>query len=262
MSSSLRTAITTSSAGLGQRVQHPSGSSPLVRSLVAEWEAMGARPRTVRTVNGWGLPGSPVESLDEVLERAGFGHEPTWSEGDRYLAALVARARTDELAGRIVLQRLMPPLIAIAARRGRIVPGGFNEAFATTVSHAWILIRTYPLDRRPAKIAANLVRDAEYHGFVREARMKKVAVQQLNDHAMSTIPAAERCMEPDEELAAVLEDAVVHGLHARHAAVLRRVGRGDTFEQIARDEGVTARTVRSWRRDAVSELRARTPSGG
>ena len=262
MTTYLRTAITTSSAGLGRRIQHPSGSSPLVRSLVADWDAMVARPRTVRTVNGWGLPGEPVESLDEVLDRAGFGHEPTWSEGDRYLAAVVARARQDELAGRIVLQRLLPPLIAIAARRGRLTPGGFNEAFATTISHAWILIRTYPLDRRPAKVAANLVRDAEYHGFVREARMKKVAVQQLNEQAMRTIPAPERRIEPDEELADVLEDAIVHGLHARHATVLRRVGRGDSFEQIAHDEGVTARTVRSWRRDAVSELRARTPSGG
>lgn len=254
--------MTTSSAGLGRRIQHPSGASPLVRSLVAEWEAMVARPRTIRIVNGWDLPGGPVETLDEVLDRAGFGHEPTWSEGDRYLARLVELARHDELAGRIVLQRLLPPLIAIAARRGRIAPGGFNEAFATTVSHAWILIRTYPLDRRPAKIAANLVRDAEYHGFVREARMKKVAVQHLGEQAMRTIPAAERRDEPHEELAEVLAHAVVHGLHSRHAAILRRVGRGDSYEQIARDEGVTARTVRAWRRDALSELRARTPSGG
>jgi len=262
MTTHLRPTMTTSSAGLGRHVTHPSGSSPLVRSLVSEWEAMVTRPRTVRTVNDWGLPGGPITTLDDVLERAGFGHEPTWSEGDRYLALLVTRARTDELAGRIVLQRLLPPLIAIAARRGRIAPGGFNDAFATTVSHAWILIRTYPLDRRPIKIAANLVRDAEYHGFVREARMKKVAVQHLGDQLMRTIPAAEPRTAPDEELADVLDDAVVDGLHARHAAILRRVGRGDTYEQIARDEGVTTRTVRSWRRDALSELRARTPSAG
>jgi hypothetical protein len=262
MTTSLRTTITTSSAGFGRRVTHPSGSSPLVRSLVAEWEAMVARPRTVRTVNGWGLPGGPVETLDEVLDRAGFGHEPTWSEGDRYLATLVIRAQQEDLAGRIVLQRLLPPLIAIAARRGRLTPGGFNEAFATTISHAWILIRTYPIERRPAKIAANLVRDAEYHGFVREARMKKVVVQHLGERSMHTIPAPERRAAPEEELADVLEDAIVHGLHARHATVLRRVGRGDSYEQIARDEGVTARTVRAWRRDALSELRARTPSAG
>ena len=41
--------------------------------------------------------------------------------GDRVLAALVVAARTDPLAGRVVLQRLLPGLSAIARRRARCV---------------------------------------------------------------------------------------------------------------------------------------------
>ena len=70
-----------------------------------EWSALSITPTTLRRVNGWGLPGSRVANLDEVLIRAGFGLEATDSGGDQYLFKLVIRAANDELATRIVLQR-------------------------------------------------------------------------------------------------------------------------------------------------------------
>lgn len=224
----------------------------MVKQLVAEWAALSTKPSALRHVNEWGLPGGPLSQLDEVLERCGFGHEATFSEGDRCLAQVISRASHDELAARIVLQRILPPLIAIAARRGRIVRGGFNEAFSTTLGHAWILIRTYPLDRRPKKIASNLVRDAEYHAFVREARLKRVTECSLTERVITTQPLAASTTARDE-LSDVLDDSTA--LTCQQREVIRRCAQGETFDEIAKDYGVTARTVRGWRREAVNVLR-------
>jgi hypothetical protein len=237
------------------RLRHPSGNTPAVRQLVDDWAALATKPRLVRQVNDWGLPGAPIAHLDDALERAGFGHEATYTEGDQYLAALVRRAQHDELAGRIVLQRILPPLIAIAARRGRIVQGGFTEAFTLTIAQAWILIRTYPIERRPAKIASNLVRDAEYHAFVRDARMKRVSECSLSDEMLSTAPAP--LVEPtgEHELRELLYNADPDVLSPRQFDVLSRIGEGESFDDIAADYCVSMRTVRGWRREAVNALR-------
>lgn len=236
-------------------VRHPSGQSPLVKQLVAEWAALATKPSVLRHVNEWGLPGDPLTQLDQVLDRCGFGHDADYSEGDRCLAQIIARASHDELAARIVLQRILPPLIAIAARRGRIVKGGFNEAFSTTLGHAWILIRTYPLDRRPAKIASNLVRDAEYHAFVREARLKRVTECSLTERVITTQPMATPTRQTDE-LHDVLDES--RALTRQQRDIVRRCAEGHSFDDIAKDYGVTARTVRGWRREAINALRERT----
>jgi hypothetical protein len=169
---------------------HPTGKSSTVRTLVQEWSALSIAPSTLRRVNGWGLPGKRVANLDEVLIRAGFGLEATNSVGDQYLFKLVIRAANDELATRIVLQRLLPPLISIAARRGKLARGGFDEALTDTVAQAWIQIRTYPIDKRPIKIASNLVRDSEYFAFVRDSRLKQLAVAWGGD-VIDMIPTPE-----------------------------------------------------------------------
>jgi hypothetical protein len=162
---------------------HPAGSAPLVRKLVMEWGTISTQPRTLRTINRWDLPGGPINHLDEVLLRAGYGIDTSYENCDAFLFALVKRAAHDELAARIVLQRILPPLIAIAGRRGHIVHGGFNAAFNEILGQAWILIRQYPVDRRPAKIASNLVRDTEYFAFVRNNRLKRLEVESWTDDA-------------------------------------------------------------------------------
>ncbi|MEK7410243.1 MAG: hypothetical protein AAB327_02465, partial [Actinomycetota bacterium] len=118
-------------------INHPSTHLPIIRHLVDEWSMMSTRNQNLRRINGWGLPGTPVNNLDDVLVRAGFGTGITDSNGDQYLLQLVRRAAGDELAARIVLQRILPPLLAIARRRGRINRGGINEALTETLSHAW-----------------------------------------------------------------------------------------------------------------------------
>jgi DNA-directed RNA polymerase specialized sigma24 family protein len=233
---------------------HPTGKSPTVRTLVQEWSALSKAPSTLRRVNGWGLPGKRVANLDEVLIRAGFGLEATDSVGDQYLFKLVIRAANDELATRIVLQRLLPPLISIAARRGKLARGGFDEALTDTVAQAWIQIRTYPINKRPIKIASNLVRDSEYFAFVRDSRLKQLAVA-WGDEVIDMIPTPETQPNSEEELTILLGEVENWNLGSRSLSVLRQLAEGKSFRSIAADADVNVRTVHSWRSTAISELR-------
>jgi DNA-directed RNA polymerase specialized sigma24 family protein len=238
---------------------HPAGSAPLVRKLVTEWGAIAAQPQTLRVINQWGLPGGPIEHLDEVLLRAGYGIDTKYENCDAFLFALVKRAAHDDLAARIVLQRILPPLIAIAGRRGHIVNGGFNAAFNEILGQAWILIRQYPVDRRPAKIASNLVRDTEYFAFVRNARLKRLEVESWTDDVDEKfVSLDEETIEPSVEFAQIIHDAVRRGIRSAPLQLIMRLSSGETIEDIAAEAGVCVRTVRTWRRKAIIELRERT----
>lgn len=249
----------TNNAALQQcRIQHPTAHLPLIRHLVEEWSMMNTRNRNLQQINGWGLPGTPIVELDEVLVRAGFGTGIADSNGDRYLLLLVTRAAHDELAARIVLQRILPPLLAIARRRGRIIRGGIDEALTETLSHAWELIRTYPVDRRPAKVAANLVRDAEYFAFVRNSRKRTVTVDFKPADELERLAQPQQESSASDELWRLLYEANQKGMTPKRLDVLRRLANGDSFELVAADYGVAIRTVRTWRKEGITELRART----
>lgn len=240
-------------------VTHPTGKNPILRDLSSEWARLSTARHAVRRVNTWGLPKSPVNHLDEVLCNAGFGRDPKDSVADHYLYLLVERAASDELAARIVLQRLLPPLISVARRRGKITVGGFDEAFTEIVSHAWMLIRTYPTDRRPAKVASNLVRDSEYYAFVQPTRYQRYTVQLCDSDTMAQVPAPQLDDSASALLNEILDDQS-QALGSRHVAILRHLANGVTVEQLAQMYHVQVRTARTWRREAISELRARKQS--
>jgi hypothetical protein len=95
-------------------------------------------------------------------------------EGDAALATVVGRAahEGDQAAARLVLRRVLPGLITVVRRRCRMSDRLATDLLHDVVATTWINICTYPLDRRPRKIAANLVRDAEYGTFVQHARTR------------------------------------------------------------------------------------------
>ncbi len=83
------------------------------------------------------------QGLDAVVERVRSGD-------DAVLQVLVLAARTgDAIAGRTVLQGMLGRLVRMA---GRDRSAGVDEY----VSAFWCVLARYPLDRRPARIAANL----------------------------------------------------------------------------------------------------------
>jgi hypothetical protein len=87
------------------------------------------------------------ESLDDLLTAA-------QGRADAILGALLTEVSNgDELAGRVVLQALMGRIVRMA---GRDPSAGVDDYVAAL----WCQIQTYPLAKRPVRIAANLSMDA------------------------------------------------------------------------------------------------------
>ncbi len=231
-------------------------SGPLLRGLLADWESANASPRVLRRVNSWGLPGGPIERLDDVVVRAGFGGPSECDDADAYLFALVSRAASDPLAAQIVLHRLLPPVISIAKRRGKLHKGGIEGALCDVITQAWFAITSYPVDRRPRKIAANLVRDIEYHEFVAEHRPRKTTVEFIDhDHFTASgigILEAEVAPPPDhDDVRNLLIELELHGVSELRREIVRLSCAGWKCTEIGRHLGMPERTVRWNRAEAL-----------
>jgi hypothetical protein len=86
---------------------------------------------------------APCRSLDDILSAAKLNSDPI-------LAALLTEAsRDDRLAARIVLQTLIGRMVRMALRDHR-------SSIENYLAALWCVINSYPLDRRPVRIAANL----------------------------------------------------------------------------------------------------------
>ncbi|MFJ4500472.1 hypothetical protein [Streptomyces sp. NPDC088864] len=131
----------------------------LVGRLNSEWEDLN-QDTTARThLRRWyGDPSlaRPQDVLDALRSRR------TASEQDRILLPLLTAAVTgdpgSQLAARTVVQTMLPKAIRIA--RSQLRPQyDWEETVSLTVGALYEVIRTYPVDRRGRRIAANLSLD-------------------------------------------------------------------------------------------------------
>lgn len=225
-----------------------------LRGLVAEWNAVTTNPRTVRRANSWGLPGEPVTCLDDMVRRAGFGGPKACDDSDAYLLELVRLAATDPLAAQIVLHRVLPPILGIARRRGKQEPGGSDAAVSDLLTQAWFVITSYPVDRRPRKVAANIVRDIEYFEYVADYRPRKTSVQfvdhELFTMAETSISLANAQPGPDDEIRHFLLELERRGVSRVRIEILRLSCEGWRSADIAQRLGLKERTAR-WHRAAA-----------
>src|SRR5690606_32499262 len=138
-------------------------ASAIYRQLTTEWVALQTRPTTRRTLDRWtrtepalaGLhsPGAIVDAIDD-------GSKP---RKDEILGALIRLTHDGQhLAGRIVLQAMMPKLARIAMNA---VPDSGNVASFVedsrheTLAEFWDVLATYPIERRPSSVAGGLALD-------------------------------------------------------------------------------------------------------
>lgn len=218
--------------------------------LQDQWEDLLHSPAAIRHARGWWAETSvdplSITSLDDVLTLVGFQGAREDSAADQRLLHLVTVAANDELAARIVLQRILPGLLAIASRRGRLPGQSGAGVFSEIAATAWTLIRTYPVTRRPAKVAANLLRDVEYECFVRRQRMRswrdETSVRDTPE------PLRPRDQPAIEQLVEVLRDARDAGLPRHDLRFLAELGSGRRPDDLSASLGCSPRTVRSRRR--------------
>jgi hypothetical protein len=229
--------------------------SSFQRSLSArldeEWMTIRTRPPLVARARAWAVTDVPFEDLDELLVLAGYRVEST-PEGNDVLARLVAIARTDELATRIVLQRVLPGLLAIVRRRRE--PGGTHGAFEELIGAAWLAIRSCGGERQPEHVAAAIVRDAAYRAFVAPVRRLAATEVSVDPRTLEETPFI-AIISPCEELATLLGDARTAGLPGRDLDLLGHLARAGSPSIVAADRKVSTRTVRNHRDRATARLR-------
>lgn len=234
----------------------------LATSLMTEWQRMSRQPHNIRRANSLGLPGEPVTHLQEILVRSGLDDTSNAEHFDEYLARVVECAATDDLATRMVFQRIMPGLISIAMRRAPLVGGGLPSAFDLIASAAWVVIRQYPIDRRPRRVAANLLMDIEYQAFVREPRLKRNRTEfhyapggllgiefqrfRLGEHEDDPVGSS-------AELDLLFHEFEKHGLTENDLQILRAVSLDINSVEIAPHLNIKPRSVRNRRERALEK---------
>ena len=217
--------------------------------LDREWRGLAVRPDAVARARSWRVADEPFEDLDELLLLLGYraAHTPVCNER---LLRVVEIGRFDDLAARVVLQRVLPGLLAVIRGRRRSHDGSFEEL----VGAAWLAIRACRTDTSPEQVAANVVRDAAYRAFTAPRRRKSATEIAVDPHTLEETPDVPR-IGPCEELATLLADAREFGVAARDLALLRDLVVVGSPGQVAALREVTPRTVRNHRDRITARLR-------
>jgi DNA-directed RNA polymerase specialized sigma24 family protein len=210
-----------------------------VRSLDRDWRRLVCTVLPAR-LRLWGEAEPALSRFADASRLIAFlrGAASAASK-DEVLRSLVRIGREDPLAARVVLEALVPGLARLADRvifdeRDR------DELWALLLGHAWRQIRSYPLARRPRKIAANLImetRRAALADFIRERRRRS----ELTPRPLTTLAAAPS--GPDVET--LLRRAVAAGAisPAESELVLRTRIDGVPLQRIAAEEGIAYHTL-------------------
>jgi hypothetical protein len=226
----------------------------LLSRLQGEWDQLSHRRATVARVRSWRIVEVEFSDLDAVLSATGLGrrgHDDAWNTA---LGRLVELAQHDELAARIVLQRLLPGLSATARRRS----SGFNghlDALDELLSVAWSVIRTYRVSERPHYIVAGLLRECEYRAFDQLRRRKLVHEFTEPGHFERRLAATDD-LDPMVELAEVVRIARQSGVAEADLEFVALLAQSPTARVAAERLQVTERTVRNHRDAVVHRLRA------
>ena len=239
----------------------------LTEAFDREWTRLAAATSTRRSLAQWRQSDpvlAPYDDLDDLL--AATGHALPEPDADRVLAAVVRRAAEDELAARVVLHRLLPGLLRVALRRGATGRWKVAPLFDELTAAGWIVVRTYPIERRPAKIAVNLLRDAEYEVCVRPFRLRAAdetpsgtfldgdLVDALVTDATGRPDHVAR--HPSDEIARVLAQGRAAAVPSDDLDLLRNLYlEAEPVQEAARRLSVSPRTVLSRRLAATRRLR-------
>ncbi|HUF97227.1 MAG TPA: hypothetical protein VMM60_03790 [Ilumatobacter sp.] len=219
--------------------------------LHREWRRLRRDPHNLIRAAGWQIATGHVGDLDEVLVQVGFEVRHTATH-ERALRQLVEIASHDDLAARLVVQRLLPGSLSVVRRQRQ--NGRGHDALAEMLGALWIAIRTFNPARSPSCVAAALIGDAEYHAFKRAGRQRSSS-ERPSEFPLD-IAEPEHDLHPWEELAQLVCDATESKLTlASELAYLRCLLETPHTTDIARALNVSPRTVRNRRDQAAQRLR-------
>lgn len=234
---------------------------PAFDALDRNWTTLARSPEATAALHRWtGTPELNAPDLDTVVERIWAASKP---ESDRACAALAARASTDVIAARVLLQVLRPGLRILGRRLA--FGGSFDDVDQELLAIAWERIRTYPIERRPSAIAANVLLD------VRKTYIRGVLGPSARCVPLEELPTTRRPVAPSAEHEAI--DADLPSLRRAHDRLAAAVKAGtvtavsasvvwrtrvlqDDDAQVAADLQVEVRTLQRRRQRAERHLAA------
>jgi hypothetical protein len=237
--------------------------------LQREWDRLVDDRRLAGRPDEWRLPGvRRGASLADVLHAAGMrepgvddpagGVEGERVPGDRVLAALVVAGRDDPLAARLVLQRLLPGLSAVARRRSRCVEDHLRNT-DEAVAAAWWVIRTHPVELHPDWVASTLLRAIDHQAFVGTSRrllVHELVEPSTLDVAVEPGESGELGDDPLSTIVSALRMAGPVNVHPDDTRLIGALLRCDRLDEAARELEVSVRTVRNHRAALIHRLRA------
>lgn len=234
----------------------------LASRLDSEWSLLRTERRSIRRARSWADPSldHPLDrlavgviDLADILGATHRGAAPA-GHGDAILCRLIDLAADDELAGRIVLQRLLPGLITRSC--------GYREfqercdLMEAVVPAAWEAIRRYDTVRRPCNVAASLQSDAVFQAFRRPLRRRSATEVVRHIRTFADTPALDDVPVALVELAAVVREARRAGVADHHLDLIRQLVSTGSPRMVAEARQVTPRTIRNHRDRAVENIRA------
>ena len=234
--------------------------TPIVAELDAEWARLRAQRRVLVQMRSWPVDGALADAiqhaanLDDIV-RATQPYAVGFERAGATLRALVEIAASDDLAARIVLQRILGGLLNASKRWHHDHRSG--SPVDQIIGAAWIAIRQFEPGRAARHIAPALIADALWIGLRRERRRKATTLEvPVPTDKLAQTPAEVEDLHAWPALAATLRAAEHAGVDASHLDTIRTLTRTGSTTRAADHFGVTARTIRTRRTTAAHEIRA------
>lgn len=226
--------------------------------LDAEWNHLRTARTSLARARTWGLVHDELTDLGQIIAATQQGASPDGSDDD-ILLRLVELARCDELAGRLLIQRLLPGLISRSLVYRDVYPG--LDVVELVVPAAWLAVRAFDTERRRRHVAASLISDAVFQTFRRPMRRKSSNDELRSPHRFNWMVGADPTISAFEELADVVHDARRAGVPTEDLDLIRELVRTESPTLVAQHRKVSDRTIRNHRTRALDHIReALTPA--
>ena len=219
--------------------------------LEQEWNRLTADPASLQQLSRWDITEARFTDFDELLRATGFGYVQA-PGSETLLRSLVALAATDHLAARVVLQRVLPGLVAAVRYRNRQMSP--ETALSDLIAAAWLVIATYDSRRNPSSVAAAIIDSAVYRAFKVERSRK---VSEPLEHVERVLAQCEsNAVAELNELREVLCEAERLGMSKDDIRLVFSIATGTSTETLAKEFGITSRAVRYRSQRLVENLAA------